>query len=470
MYQNIFVTSKSDHEESMIYLWDDEKGLIVSPFKEFNYAYKRHPKGEFVSIYGDRLKRVDRFRWEDPDLFESDLPRETRVLTDLYLESDEPSKNHRILCIDIEVESKNGFTKPEDATNEITAISNYDYSKDQYVVYLLDPEGKMPTHQNDNETIFSCKTEYDLIKMWLEYYTALNPTIVTGWNVDMYDIPYLYNRLKRIGGYPMATKLSPVGIIRFNDNQQRYVIAGVSVLDYIVLYKKFTYSQKPSYRLDAIAKDEIGEGKVEYEGTLDQLYNKDIKTFLKYTLNDVKLVVGIDRKMKLIELARFICHLGHVPYEAFSASSRFIEGTIITYLHRKNIIVPNKPLGGNEKYLEQKSNDEEGFAGAYVKSPFPGLFEWVYSLDLESLYPSLIMSLNISPDTKFGRVYNWDVEKYIQNDPMQFQIQIGVNQPAMLSRAELTKFLRENSLSISSNGILYKAVEDRVVGKIISNE
>jgi DNA polymerase elongation subunit (family B) len=459
MYQNIFVTSRTDEQESTVYIWDDVEGLIVTPYQDFGYAYKRDPKGQHTSMYGEKLKKVNFFKWDDPTLYESDLPRETRVLTDLYLDSDDPSTGHIVLNLDIETDNEGGFGSPETAEKTITAIANHASNTDTYTVFLLDPTGQIQDSTVGNEVLISCKTEEELLNRWLEYYHTLKPTIITGWNVDGYDIPYLYNRLKRVFDRDTAKSLSPIGIVTYNQNRGRFTIAGVSVLDYLALYKKFTYSQKPSYRLDAIATDEIGEGKIKYEGTLAQLYRSDIKKFVDYNLNDVKLVVGIDRKMKLIELARFICHIGHVPYEDFGYSSKFIEGTIITYLHRKGIIAANKPArlveSASDANILAGGDDEVGFTGAFVKFPMPGLYEWVYSLDLQSLYPSIIMSLNISPDTKLGRVYNWNVDSHMKKEIEKYEVQLGQERTKLMTRDEFIDFLNSNRISISSNGILY---------------
>jgi DNA polymerase elongation subunit (family B) len=468
MYQNLFITSRTEFSESTVYLWDDAKGLIISPYKElFGYAYRRSPKGTFTSIYGDKLMKISRFKPDDPELFESDLSRETRVLTDLYLDSDMPSTGHRIMCIDIEVDSTGGFAKPESAENEITAISLYDYTLDHYTVFLLDKTQEFETQTHGNETVESCDTEFDLITKFLNWYQAFNPTIITGWNIDGYDIPYLYNRLKRVRGASAANSLSTVGLVKYNERRERYSIAGVSCLDYLVLYKKFIGKMQPSYRLDAIGKTEIGLGKIEYEGSLDQLFKNDLGKFLDYTLNDVKIVVGIDQKLKYIDLARFICHLGHVPYEDFSYSSKFIEGTIVTYLHRKGIIPNNKPVDGKAQMDAKLESDEEGFTGAHVRIPMPGLYDWIYSLDLTSLYPSIIMSLNISPDSKFGRMYNWDVDKHVRKEIEPYEIQIGGNAVERVSRAQFVNYIRTHQLAISSNGILYSTKKVGIIPEIL---
>jgi DNA polymerase elongation subunit (family B) len=467
MYQNIFITSWSENSPSMVYLWDDVEGLSVTPFdQDYKYAYKLDPKGTHRSMHGERLKKVRRFQRDDMGLYESDLSRETRVLTDRYLNEDDPSTGHKILCLDIEVDSEGGFAKAEVADKEITAIGCYSYSDDRYVMFLLDKHNRMPSYEENNRTILSFKTEVELLTAFLEYYDALAPTIMTGWNIDSYDIPYIINRLNRVMGRNSSQLLSPVGLIKFQEQRMRYQIAGVSCIDYLPLYKKFTYSQRPSYRLDAIGLVEINLGKVEYDGTLDQLYASDIHKFIDYNFRDLEIVVGLDKKMKLIELARFICHIGHVPYEDYAYSSKFIEGTIITYLHRKGIIASNKPAGGREAFQQKMDDDSEGFTGAFVKHPFPGVYPWVYSLDLQSLYPSIIMSLNISPETKCGQVMEWDTQKHMKGT-MDYRVVMADESRHTFTKDEFDAWMKKWGYNISSNGILYSTNRTGIIPEIL---
>jgi DNA polymerase elongation subunit (family B) len=299
-------------------------------------------------------------------------------------------------------------------------------------------------------------TELDLLYGFLDLYEQIGPTIITGWNSDYFDVPYLYNRIKQQCGPNTAGRLSPIGKVRYSNFRSKYFIAGVSSLDYLDLYKKFTYSQQPNYRLDTIGRVEVNMGKIEYEGSLDELFRNDLEKFIEYNLQDVRIIVEMDKKLKLIELVRGICHIGHVPYEDYSFSSKFLEGTIVTYLHRKGIIVTNKPAGGRELMDAREEGDGEGFAGAYVKEPIPGLYEWVYSLDLQSLYPSIIMSLNISPERKIGFVTNWDVDKHLNEQLTEYLIRgTGEENVVRLSREAFIKYMSMEALTISSNGVLY---------------
>jgi DNA polymerase elongation subunit (family B) len=246
------------------------------------------------------------------------------------------------------------------------------------------------------------------------------------------------------------------------------MIAGVSSLDYLDLYKKFTYGQQQNYRLDTIGRIEVGMGKVEYEGSLDELFKNDLEKFIDYNVQDVRIIVEIDKKMKLIELVRGICHVGHVQYEDYCYSSKFLEGTIITYLHRKGVVVSNKPADGRQLMNERVENDDEGFAGAYVKPPVPGLYDWVYSLDLQSLYPSIIMSLNISPETKVGFVTNWDVEKHRRGEIETYLVRDkDTDEVTRLSRDKFVKFMDDMHYYISSNGVLYDANKVGIIPEVL---
>jgi DNA polymerase elongation subunit (family B) len=377
---------------------------------------------------------------------------------------------HRILFFDIEVAATNGFPEPDKAEEQITAIANYDQANDRWIVFVLDPEGLVTDSRNENKEIVSCQTEDELIEQWMEFYDNLKPTILVGWNSDGFDIPYMYNRLKRVKGVKFANRLSPINIVKFNERMMRFEIAGVSSIDYYPLYEKYTAPEgkKPSYRLDAIGQAEVKLGKVEYEGTLDNLYRTDLHKFIEYNFRDVEILVQLEKHRKFIALAQAICHAGHVPYDCATVSSRFIEGTILVYLHRLGIIAPNKPEGGREAYEEKQESDEEGFTGAYVKSPYPGLYEWVYSLDLQSLYPSIIMSLNISPETKIGRITNWNPELYAKKQLTEFLVELN----GVTTRYDLPKFMdlmQTCGFQISSNGILYSTEKEGILPTILNN-
>jgi DNA polymerase elongation subunit (family B) len=309
---------------------------------------------------------------------------------------------------DIEVSTDGGLPDIYKAENPITSIAYYDYIVKEYTVHLLDPNMQMNdlniTQRGSTVHIRRHSTEEELLGAFLTDYETMKPTILTGWNIDFFDVPYLYNRLKNVFDDRTASRLSPIGKVGYNKFRERYFIAGVSCLDMIKLYKNFTFGERSSYSLDAIGKLELGEGKIQYDGTLDKLYAEDKEKFIDYNVHDVRLVKMIDDKMKLILLAKGICHKGHVPLEDVYFSSRFLDGAILTYLKRKGkIVVPNKPTRDGT----YQNNDDPKFDGAYVKDPIPGMYYWLVDLDATSMYPSIIMSLNISPETKLAKIENW---------------------------------------------------------------
>ena len=361
MYQNIYV--KRTKTNSEVHLWDDKTGY--SKFQYKPYAYLKSQSGTYRSLYGDKLKKVN--FWTGDDLknkrvFESDVPIETRTLVDMYQDSEEPSIGHREVYFDIECEVTDGFPDPQRAENKITAIALYDKTMDSYHCYVL---GNVP----NTDVVESFQSEEELLQRFYQKYLEINPTILSGWNIDGFDIPYLYNRTKRVMGDSFANALSPIGEVFYSEHKRRYKIAGVSGLDYLSLYKLFTYTQQSSYRLDYIGQLEVGLGKIEFDGTLQDLYETDIDKYIEYNLNDVIIVKKLDDKLKLIELARGISHVGHTPYEDVYYSSRYLEGAILVYLKNIGVVAPNKDLDARDK-MNRDGNDK--FTGAYVKDPNPG--------------------------------------------------------------------------------------------------
>ena len=467
MYQNIYV--EDGEGRGTVHLWDDQNGYTTLPFSQFNYAYKPDNNGSVVSMTGVRVSKTKYYKFDDPTMFESDIPRETRVLTDLYLQNDTPSTGHKVVFFDIEVSMENGIPNIENPNNEVTAITLYDSVTKEYTVLVLDKTVSRGNYKKGDTDTYFFKDEIDLLYKFVDVYESIGPTIITGWNSDYFDVPYLYNRLKQQCGNGVANKLSPIGKLKYSKFRKKWMIAGVSSLDYLDLYKKFTYGQQPNYRLDTIGRIEVGMGKVEYEGSLDELFRTDLDKFIEYNVQDVRIIVELDKKMKLIELVRGICHVGHVQYEDYCYSSKFLEGTIITYLHRKGIVVSNKPADGRQLMNDRMESDGEGFIGAYVKPPIPGLYDWVYSLDLQSLYPSIIMSLNISPETKSGFVTNWDVEKHRNNQIDVYLVRDKeTDHVVRMNRENFVKFMNDSNLMISSNGVLYDANKVGIIPEVLN--
>ena len=445
MYQNAYY----QREKNLVHIWDDKKGYFNFPYTR--YAYEKVANGEYETLYGDRVTKIYKFTKDDPNLFESDVPETTRVLVDTYTDSDLPSDGHIVLTYDIEVEMLSGLPDPEKAENECTSIALHDSATDQYWVLVMDKAGKLIEKKTDKAHVIPFRTEEQMLLKYLELYEMINPTIVTGWNIDYFDTPYLYNRIKRLLGERTANRLSPIGECFWSPYRKRYFMAGVSYLDYMGLYKNFTYTELDSYRLDSIAQRELGRKKIEYDGNLDILFETDIEKFIEYNLVDVELVVEFDRKLQFIDTARGICHAGHVPYEDFVYSSKYLEGALLCYLKRKNIVAPNKPADRRERMQEINDNNQEKFIGAYVKAPIVGKYEWIYDLDLTSLYPSIIMTINISPETKVGKIEDWDAQKFMKGEVAEYRV--GDN---YITKENLQKLFEKSKYSIASNGVMYR--------------
>ena len=445
MYSNVYY----QREKNLVHLWDDAQGYRSFPYTR--YAYEKAENGEYTTLYGDKVTKIYKFKGDDPTLFESDVPETTRVLVDMYTNSDIPSEGHVTLTYDIECEMESGLPNPEEATNELTSIALHDSATNQYWVLVMDKKGQMVERKTDKAIVIPFTHEEDMLMKYLELYEYINPSIVTGWNIDYFDTPMLYNRIKRLLGEKHANRLSPIGQCFWSPYRKRFFMAGVSYLDYIALYKNFTYSELDSYRLDSIAQKELGRGKIEYEGNLDILFRDDIEKFIEYNLVDVELVVDFDKKLQFIDTARGICHAGHVPYEDFVYSSKYLEGALLCYLKRKSIVAPNKPADRRERMEAMKEAGTEKFIGAYVKAPIVGKYDWIYDLDLTSLYPSIIMSINISPETKVGKLEDWDVQKYLKGEVNEYKV--GDN---YITKENLKILLEKSKYSVASNGVMYR--------------
>ena len=476
MYQNVYCNRKTEE----VFVWDDKLGLKQYPVSSFKYAYKKKEGGSIRSLYGDDLIKVYEYNDNDSNLFESDVPIEMKVLLDLYSDSDEPSEGHRIGVIDIEVSTTNGFPNMETADKEITGISLYDYTTRTCYTFILDKDKKISNFEKEEDAwypvgwkepdgkekvvIMSFDNEDDLLVSFMDKWQECNFTIITGWNVDFFDLPYLYFRLKNCLGAKAAKCLSPIGSAYLNGFSKKLTIGGISVLDYILLYKKFSGRMEPTYALGPIGSKVVGIGKVQYHGNLNDLYKSDIKKFLEYNITDVKIVVALDRKLKFIELARNICHVGHVPYENFHMSSRYLDGATLMYLRRNgNLVAPNKPSRGREEYEERLEEGEEGFSGAFVKEPVPGRYNWVFDLDLTSMYPNIIISLNISPETKVGKLENYSVEKRVRGEISSYKL----GQTEYTSE-EFNELITKSNYAVSSNGVLYRQDKRGVIPTLLS--
>jgi DNA polymerase elongation subunit (family B) len=316
----------------------------------------------------------------------------------------------KLTTIDIEVASENGFPDVENAAEEVLLITLQDYNTKQIRTWGLGPfDNKQP-----NVSYRAFSDEHSLLNDFIHWWMIEEntPEVITGWNSIFYDIPYLVRRLEKILGEKLMKRISPWGIVSEKEtfvlgrNQIYYNIGGISQLDYLDLYKKFTYKAQESYRLDYIAEVELGQKKLDHSefDTFKDFYTKGWQKFCAYNIKDVELVDRLEDKMKLIELALTMAYDAKVNYNDVFSQVSMWDTIIYNYLKDRNIVIPPKT----------KSEKSEKYAGAYVKEPVPGVYDWVVSFDLTSLYPSLIMQFNISPETLLEeKIKNVSVDKII---------------------------------------------------------
>jgi len=301
----------------------------------------------------------------------------------------------KISTLDIEVKSENGFPDVESAAEEILLISIQDYNTKQIRTW---GQGGFNNKQ-ENVIYKGFNSEYELLNDFINWWMIEKntPEVVTGWNIELYDIPYLTRRLDRVLGEKLKKRFSPWGLVTEDEiwiagrKHITYDVGGVTQLDYLNLYKKFTYKAQESYRLDHIANVELGQKKLDHSefNTFKDFYTQGWQKFVEYNIIDVELVDRLEDKMKLIELAIVMAYDAKANYADVFSQVRMWDTIIYNYLKKRNIVIPPK----------ERSDKTEKYAGAYVKEPIPGKYDWVVSFDLNSLYPHLIMQYNISPET-----------------------------------------------------------------------
>ena len=337
------------------------------------------------------------------------------------------------VTIDIETRADNGFPDPEKAEEEMLAITIKNQTTKKIIVWGL---GEFK-NDRDDVTYINCSNENELLANFMNFWTKHYPDVVTGWNTDFFDIPYLINRVTKVLGEDRAKEFSPWGLIssrkvyNHGREQQVYDITGVANLDYLQLYRKFTYTNQESYALNHIAFVELGQKKNEnpYE-TFQDWYTKDYQSFLEYNIVDVELVDRLEDKMKLLELLLTMAYEAKVNYEDVFGQVKYWDVLIHNYLKNKKIVIPQKS--------SQSKSDK--YEGAYVKEPQVGQHKWVMSFDLNSLYPHLIMQYNMSPETLVtGNYLKLADDKTYVNE--------------MLSEVDLD--IPENT-TITPNGALYR--------------
>ena len=376
--------------------------------------YYEDPKGKYKSVYGDPLTRIvckntKDFRKElainkGKKLFESDINPIFQCLSENYLNQDAPKLNIAFFDIETDFDPERGFADPSDPFMPITAISVHLQWMDALVTFAIPPKTltmeQAQEQIKDFDNTFLFEKEGDMLEAFLD--SIEDADILSGWNSEGYDIPYTVNRVSRVLSKDDTRRFclwkqlpKKREFEKYGKTAETFDLVGRVHLDSLELYRKYTYEERHSYRLDAIGEMEVGENKTVYEGTLDQLYNNDFKTFIEYNRQDVALLDKLDKKLRFIELSNELAHANTVLLQTTMGAVAVTEQAVINEAHHRGLIVPNRP---------HRDDENTQAAGAYVAFPKKGVHKWIGSMDLNSLYPSVIRSLNMAPETIVGQL------------------------------------------------------------------
>jgi DNA polymerase elongation subunit (family B) len=396
--------------------------------------YKRYEDVEGFEIYGN-----DRYIYQ----YISEKYPEDEIKFDI--------SKIKLVTLDIETTSEQGFPDVASCVEEILAITIQDYTTKQIVTW-----GSKPFKNTRNDVIYHhCPTEYELLTSFINYWMQDVPDVITGWNIELFDIPYICKRLQRILGEKLMKRFSPWGLVSEGEvhimgrTHITFDVGGVTQLDYINLYKKFTYKAQESYRLDYIAKVELGQQKLDHSEfeTFKDFYTHGWQKFIEYNIIDVELVDRLEDKMKLIELALTMAYDAKVNYNDVFYQVRMWDTIIYNYLKKRNIVIPPK----------NRSQKNEKYAGAYVKEPKPGKYDWVVSFDLNSLYPHLIMQYNISPETlRETRHASASVERILNEEVTDFNPEYATCANGAQYRKDVRGFLPELMDKMYGDRVIFK--------------
>ena len=422
-----YIDALFDREHDRIHIVERRNDKRCYQEYPANYVlYYEDPRGKFQSIFGTPVSRFStrnskEFRKEvriqsNKQLYESDINPIFRCLEENYKGQDGPKLNVAFFDIEVDFDPERGFSPPADPFNAITAISVYLQWLNQMVTLVMPPKhmsqetAREIAGNFENTIVF--ETEEDLLNTFLDLIEDADA--LSGWNSEGFDIPYTVNRVTRVlskddtrrfclwNQYPKKRTFE-----RFGAENETYDLIGRVHMDYMQLYRKYTYEERHSYSLDAIAEYELGESKTVFEGTLDQLYNQNFKTFIEYNRQDTMILAKLDKKLKFLDLANTLAHENTVLLQTTMGAVAVTEQAIINEAHERGMVVPNR----KERY----SDEDTQAAGAYVAYPKKGIHEYIGSIDINSLYPSAIRALNMGPETIVGQLRPTMTNRYIRD-------------------------------------------------------
>jgi DNA polymerase elongation subunit (family B) len=454
-----------------IHLWEEDEYKII-PWRNPAYVECQERDAQYQGLKGEWLKKTYDWNKDTPGLHFHDMPAYQKFLIEKYGTNDDVSKGHREVFFDIEIEMGGALTEEyiKLAPKPVTSIAWYDRTPDEWVILILDKKDQIK-HTKGHKEIIPCATEEELLGKFIEKFREINPDILVGWNSDYFDIPYLYYRISRVLGEDFANALSPIDVVKDESawNRNGWLnIAGVESLDYMKLHKKFSFRDEPSMRLDAIGEKYVNLGKVEYDGNLDRLFEDDIQKFIQYNFRDVEILKALDEKFEYIGLVKNLSHKGKHNYGEVYANTKTQDGAISAYLLGQNIVPPAR---------DRNPLTKKNYAGGYLFCPQAGLYKYMFDEDLTSLYPSIIMSLNIGKETYVGRIMDLFDDRNNRlglndlkaMDPSKELCVENVQRKQNYIRCDrIIKTIEDNNLAISANGVMYRTDKPSVLSTILS--
>jgi DNA polymerase elongation subunit (family B) len=433
-YPTLFVRSKKESKYKTL------NGESVEPIKpgqvrDCREFFKKYDEVDGFPIYGN-----DRYIYQ----YISEKYPENEIKFDI--------SQIKLVTLDIETTTEKGFPDVESASEEILSITIQDYTTKQIITWGVKPF----VNKQKNVTYRHCPTEQQLLGDFINYWMQDVPDVVTGWNIQLFDIPYICKRLNRVLGEKLMKRFSNWGLVTegkiFIQGREHitFDVGGLTQLDYLDLYKKFTYKAQESYRLDYIAEVELGQKKLDHSefDTFKDFYTKGWQKFIEYNIVDVELVDRLEDKMKLIELALTMAYDAKVNYADVFYQVRMWDTIIYNYLKKRDIVIPPKI----------RSDKNEKYAGAYVKEPIPGKYDWVVSFDLNSLYPHLIMQYNISPETLLKERHPTATVDRILDEEINFELykDNAVCANGAMYRKDVRGFLPELMEKMYGDRVIFK--------------
>ncbi len=453
----------------LVHLWEDS-GYSKVEWTNKAYIECHEADSTHTGLNGEPLKKTANWKSDNTKLHFHDMPPYQKFLVEKYGTNDTPSTTHRELFFDIETEMGDALTEEyiKSAPKRVTSIAWYDKQVDEWGIVILDSKNQLKHTKARNKQIIPCRTEEELLAKFLEKFRDIDPDIIVGWNSDYFDVPYLYYRMCNVLGEDFARHLSPIGYVRetpwFKD--QYVQICGVESLDYMRLHKKYSWADEPSMRLDAIGEKYVGMNKIEYEGNLDDLFESDIHKFIKYNFVDVEILKKLDEKLDYLALTKNLAHKGKHNYSEVYANTKTQDGAISAYLLSQDIVPPAK---------DRNPMFKKGYAGGYLFCPKAGIYNYVFDEDLTSLYPSIIMTINIGKETMIGRVIDADDRnnRLGLNDlklmPPDNELIVENNKRSRtkVNAGRLVNMIEQNDLSVSANGVLFNTEKESVLSTIL---